>query len=92
MADDAEGQLRETKSGEEELLKVTQLQEQYIPYVVGQQKHDHNATAKGSGLKIDDDYELVDFIEKEIIGDKTSLCRSRVNKESLRTLSCNDLL
>ena len=29
-------------------------------------KHDYNGTGKGPGLKIAKDYELVDFIEKEI--------------------------
>lgn len=39
---------------------------------VAQQKHDYKGTAKGSGLKIANDYELVDFIEKEIKENKKS--------------------
>lgn len=39
---------------------------------IGQQKHDYAATAKGPMLKIGNDYELVEFIEKKIIEEKMS--------------------
>ncbi len=51
---------------------------------VAQQKHDYNATAKGPGLKIANDYELVETIEKKIINEKKSpyAAAEEIKKES----------
>lgn len=57
---------REIKRGMVELLNSDLTIRKEYSADVAQQKHDYNGTAKGPGLKIANDYELVDFIEKEI--------------------------
>ena len=57
---------RELKQGTVELLNSDLTVRKEYSADVAQQKHDYKGTAKGPGLKIANDYELVDFIEKEI--------------------------
>ncbi len=63
---------RELKQGTVELLNSDLTTRKEYSADVAQQKHDANGTAKGPGLKIAKDYELVDFIEKEIKDEKKS--------------------
>lgn len=63
---------RELKQGRVELLNSDYTTKVEYSADVAQQKHDYRATAKGPGLKIANDYELVDFIEKEIRDEKKS--------------------
>ena len=63
---------REIKRGMVELLNSDLTIRKEYSADVAQQKHDYNGTAKGPGLKIANDYELVDFIEKEIREKKKS--------------------
>ncbi len=63
---------RELKQGTVELLNSDLTVRKEYSADVAQQKHDYNGTAKGPGLKIANDYELVDFIEKEIKDEKKS--------------------
>ena len=63
---------REIKRGMVELLNSDLTLRKEYSADVAQQKHDYNGTAKGPGLKIANDYEMVDFIEKEIREKKKS--------------------
>jgi len=63
---------RELKKGTVELLNSDLSTRLEYSADVGQQKHDYAGTAKGPGLKIGKDYELVAFIEKEIREEKKS--------------------
>ena len=63
---------REIKQGSVELLNSDYTTRVEYSADVAQQKHDFKATAKGPGLKIANDYELVKFIEKEIRDQKKS--------------------
>ena len=63
---------RELKQGTVELLNSDLTVRKEYSADVAQQKHDYKGTAKGPGLKIANDYELVDFIEKEIKEEKKS--------------------
>ncbi len=63
---------RELKQGRVELLNSDYTTRVEYSADVAQQKHDYKATAKGPGLKIANDYELVYYIEKEIRDEKKS--------------------
>lgn len=63
---------RELKRGEVELLNSDYTTRKEYSADIGQQKHDYNGTAKGTALKIANDYELVEYIEKLIIEEKYS--------------------
>lgn len=63
---------REIKRGEVRVLNSDLTTRTEYSADVAQQKHDYNATAKGAGLKMANNYELVDFIEKEIRDEKKS--------------------
>lgn len=63
---------RELKQGRVELLNSDYTIRVEYSADVAQQKHDYKATAKGPDLKIANDYELVEFIEKEIKDEKKS--------------------
>ena len=63
---------RELQRGMVELLNSDLTTRKEYSADVAQQKHDYKGTAKGPGLKIANDYELVDFIEKEIKNEKKS--------------------
>lgn len=58
---------RELAKGRTELLNSDYTTRMEYSADIGQQKHDYNATAKGAGLKIANDYELVEYIEYLII-------------------------
>ena len=62
----------ELKQGTVELLNSDLTMRKEYSADVSQQKHNYKATAKGPGLKIANDYEMVDFIEKEIKDEKKS--------------------
>ena len=61
---------RELERREVDMLNSDLTARTVYSTVFGHQKQDYNTTAKGLGLKIADGYELVDFIEKEIIDEK----------------------
>ena len=63
---------REIKRGEVQVLNSDLTIRTEYSADVAQQKHDYNSTAKGPALKMANDYELVDFIEKEIREEKKS--------------------
>ena len=63
---------RELKKGAVELLNSDLTTRVEYSADVGQQKHEYAGTAKGPGLKIGRDYELVAFIEAEIRDGKKS--------------------
>lgn len=63
---------RELKRGMVELLNSDLTARKEYSADAAQKKHDYNSTAKGAELKIANDYELVDFIEKEIKEEKKS--------------------
>ena len=75
---------REIKRGEVELLNSDLTTRTEYSAEVAQQKHDYNATAKGPGLKIANDYESVETIEKKIINEKKSpyAAAEEIKKES----------
>jgi len=63
---------RELAKGRTELLNSDYTYRTEYSADIGQQKHDYNATAKGAGLKIANDYELVGYIEHLIINEHYS--------------------
>lgn len=63
---------RELERGQVEVLNSDLTTRIEYSADIGQQKHDYAATAKGPMLKIGNDYELVEFIEKKIIEEKMS--------------------
>lgn len=63
---------RELSKGKVELLNSDLTKRKEYSADIGQQKHDYAATAKGPGLKIGNDYELVEYIEKLIVREKMS--------------------
>lgn len=63
---------RELKRGEVQVLNSDLTTKKEYSADVAWQKHDYNATAKGPGLKMANNYEVADFIEKEIRDEKKS--------------------
>lgn len=63
---------RELSRGRIELLNSDYTTRIGYSADIGQQKHDYNATAKGPGLKIANDYKLVKYIEHLIIEERYS--------------------
>lgn len=63
---------RELAKGKVELLNSDYTTRIEYSAEIGQQKHDYNATAKGPSLKIANDYELANEIERLIIEEKYS--------------------
>ena len=63
---------RELAKGRTELLNSDLTTRLEYSADIGQKKHDYAATAKGAGLKIGNDYELVKYIEHLIIEEKMS--------------------
>lgn len=63
---------RELKLGSVELLNSDYTTRVEYSADIAQQRHDYNATAKGQGLKISNDYDLVAYIEYLIIEEKYS--------------------
>ena len=63
---------RELKRGEVELRNTDLTTRKEYSADIAQQDHDSKGSAKGPGLKIAKDYELADYIEKEIKEEKKS--------------------
>ena len=63
---------RELAKGRTELLNSDLTTRHEYSADIGQQEHDYAATAKGATLKIGNDYELVEYIERLIIREKMS--------------------
>lgn len=63
---------RELARGKVELLNSDLTTRIEYSADIGQKKHDYEATGKGAMLKIGNDYELLEYIERQIIENKKS--------------------